>query len=175
MQYIQVCLVLIVASAYFLAVDACDGYKLKLKLEEDDPNNFIKFNDIDVQLTKDCFVVPKGCMKIEKEMGRCQVMYDIRKKGIVVPFKGEKNMCEEIEKMGKTPEAVEKLKEYNVVAKCPIPKMDSMCVPEESKMNVEQYKDKFRLAAGIYTGTVTVKCDCGTSAFKVSAEFKRGK
>ena len=50
-----------------------------------------------------------------------------------------------------------------------------MCIPDETKMSVDQYKDKFRLAAGAYTGTVTLKCDCGKSVFKLNAEFKRGK
>ena len=59
--------------AYELCFMLQDGYKLKMKFEEADPDNFIKMRDVDVQLTKDCFVVPKGCMNIGKQMGRCQV------------------------------------------------------------------------------------------------------
>ena len=50
-----------------------------------------------------------------------------------------------------------------------------MCIPEDTRISVEQYKDKFRLAAGVYTGTVTCKCDSGKTVYKISAEFKRGK
>ena len=40
-----------------------------------------------------------------------------------MPFKGEKDMCEEIEKAAKDPEAVEQMRKYNMPAKCPIPKV----------------------------------------------------
>jgi hypothetical protein len=49
------------------------------------------------------------------------------------------------------------------------------CAKKDESINISQYKDKFRLAAGQYTGTIKFECDSGNSCFKFDAEFKKGK
>ena len=49
------------------------------------------------------------------------------------------------------------------------------CSTKGEKIDLSSFKDKFRLAAGQYTGTVTLQCNSGTSCFKFDGEFKRGK
>jgi hypothetical protein len=49
------------------------------------------------------------------------------------------------------------------------------CSQKGEKIDVSSFKDKFRLAAGQYTGTVTLQANSGNSCFKFDIEFKRGK
>ena len=49
------------------------------------------------------------------------------------------------------------------------------CTSKGEKIDITSFKDKFRLAAGQYTGTITLQCNSGTSCFKFDGEFKRGK
>jgi len=50
-----------------------------------------------------------------------------------------------------------------------------VCSSKGEKIDISSYKDKFRLASGQYTGTITVQCNSGNSCFKFEGEFKRGK
>lgn len=50
-----------------------------------------------------------------------------------------------------------------------------ICAPEDQKLDVSSYKNKFRLAAGQYTGKITLDCNSGKSCFDFDLEFKRGK
>jgi hypothetical protein len=49
------------------------------------------------------------------------------------------------------------------------------CSAKGESFDIQSYKDKFRLAAGQYSGTITVQTNTGKSCFKFDAEFKRGK
>ncbi|XP_069683230.1 uncharacterized protein [Periplaneta americana] len=134
----------------------------------------IKLNNPKAVLSKDCYASAEGCVEITKDIKSCKLIYDVKKRGMMVPFKGEKDICEEMAKAAQDPEAQKKLKEKNISATCPV-KKSKMCAPLDEKMDVSKYKDKFRLAAGQYTGTVTLSCDSGESCFKFDVEFKRGK
>jgi len=48
------------------------------------------------------------------------VVYDVKKKGMMIPFKGEKDICEELATAAKDPTVKEKLKKYNLESGCPI-------------------------------------------------------
>jgi hypothetical protein len=48
------------------------------------------------------------------------VIYDVKKKGMMIPFKGEKDICEELATAAKDPTVAEKLKKYNIETSCPI-------------------------------------------------------
>jgi hypothetical protein len=50
-----------------------------------------------------------------------------------------------------------------------------ICAPEDQKFDVSSYKNKFRLAAGQYTGKITLDCNSGKSCYNFDIEFKRGK
>jgi len=47
-------------------------------------------------------------------------MYDVKKKGMMIPFKGEKDICEEIATAAKDPSVAEKMRKYNIETSCPI-------------------------------------------------------
>jgi hypothetical protein len=47
----------------------------------------------------------------------------------MVPFKGEKDVCEELEKNGKG-DVAKKLDQYKISKKCPISKVSSVCLPQ---------------------------------------------
>jgi hypothetical protein len=47
-------------------------------------------------------------------------MYDVKKRGMIVPFKGERDVCEELAKGSKEPETSQKLKQYHISPSCPI-------------------------------------------------------
>ena len=49
-----------------------------------------------------------------------QVVYDVKKKGMMIPFKGEKDICEELATAAKDPTAAKKLKDYKIETSCPI-------------------------------------------------------
>ncbi|KAJ4447659.1 hypothetical protein ANN_09666 [Periplaneta americana] len=153
-----------------------DGYKVKInKIEEcEKGKNVFKLDKPNALLSKDCFASADGCIDLTKDFESCKVVYDVKKRGMMVPFKGEKDVCEEIAKASQDPEAQKKLKEKNINPNCPIKKM-KLCAPPDEKVDVTKYKDKFRLAAGQYSGTITLVCDCGKSCYKFDVEFKRGK
>jgi hypothetical protein len=48
------------------------------------------------------------------------VTYDVKKKGMMVPFKGERDVCEEYEKACKESDTAARVKSYNLEMKCPI-------------------------------------------------------
>jgi hypothetical protein len=48
------------------------------------------------------------------------VLYDVKKKGMMIPFKGEKDICEELATYAKDPTVAEKLAKYNLEKSCPI-------------------------------------------------------
>jgi len=52
---------------------------------------------------------------------------------------------------------------------------NKICVPQDQKISVSSFKDKFPLAAGHYTGTLKFDCNSGKSCFTFDVEFKRGK
>jgi hypothetical protein len=47
-------------------------------------------------------------------------MYDVKRKGMMIPFKGEKDMCEELATATKNPDTAAELKKYNLDTHCPI-------------------------------------------------------
>jgi hypothetical protein len=48
------------------------------------------------------------------------VVYDVKKKGMMIPLKGEKDVCEELASASKDPNVAEKLTKYNLEKNCPI-------------------------------------------------------
>jgi len=59
-----------------------------------------------------------------------QVVYDVKKKGMMVPFKGEKDVCETLEGFGKKPDVKKKLQQYKISEKCPVAKVSSVYLPQ---------------------------------------------
>ncbi|KDR14704.1 uncharacterized protein LOC110834292 [Zootermopsis nevadensis] len=157
----------------FTSTEACDGYKIKINKLEPCAGNIFKLTNPKVDLTKACRAVITGCMDV-KGFSSCKVTYDIKKKGMMVPFKGEKDACEEIAKATKESDTASRLKKYNISPNCPIKSVNA-CSKEGESLDLSPYKDKFRLAAGQYTGTIGFDCDSGKSCFKFDVEFKRGK
>jgi hypothetical protein len=51
----------------------------------------------------------------------------------------------------------------------------NLCAKKGESLDISKYKDKFRLAAGQYTGTIKFECDSGKSCFAFDVEFKKGK
>jgi hypothetical protein len=49
-----------------------------------------------------------------------QVVYDVKKKGMMIPFKGEKNICEELATASQNPDVAADLVKYGVGTHCPI-------------------------------------------------------
>jgi hypothetical protein len=49
-----------------------------------------------------------------------QLTYDVKKRGMMVPFKGDRDVCEEFEKACKDSDTAGRLKKYNVAPTCPI-------------------------------------------------------
>jgi hypothetical protein len=47
-------------------------------------------------------------------------VYDVKKKGMMIPFKGEKNICEELATAAKDPDVAQKLEKNNIEKSCPI-------------------------------------------------------
>jgi len=47
-------------------------------------------------------------------------MYDVKKKGMMIPFKGEKDICQELATASKDPAVKEKLTKYDIESSCPI-------------------------------------------------------
>jgi hypothetical protein len=58
------------------------------------------------------------------------MIYEVKKKGMMVPFKGERDFCEELEKYGNDPDTEKRMKQYNIGTSCPIPAVSSVCLPQ---------------------------------------------
>lgn len=58
------------------------------------------------------------------------MIYDIKKKGMMVPFKGERDVCEELAKFSKDPDASKKMKEYKISSHCPVQPVSSVWLPQ---------------------------------------------
>jgi hypothetical protein len=172
----SVFIALCIFDTLFTSTEACDGYQIKLiKLEPCDGKGILKLsNNPKVELTKDCHLLLSGCGDLTTAVSTCKVVYDVKKKGMMVPFKGEKDVCETLEGFGKKPDVKKKLQQYKISEKCPVAKV-KVCSSKGEKIDISSYKDKFRLASGQYTGTITVQCNSGNSCFKFEGEFKRGK
>jgi len=48
----------------------------------------------------------------------------------MVPFKGEKDVCEVLEKWGKKPDVAKKLDQYKISKKCAVSAVSSVCLPQ---------------------------------------------
>jgi len=48
----------------------------------------------------------------------------------MVPFKGEKDVCEEVEKQSKDPKVAERMAYYKINRKCPMNAVSSVCLPQ---------------------------------------------
>jgi hypothetical protein len=48
----------------------------------------------------------------------------------MVPFKGEKDVCETLESFAKKPDVAQKLEQYKISKKCPVAKVSSVCLPQ---------------------------------------------
>ena len=59
-----------------------------------------------------------------------QLIYEVKKKGMITPFKGEKDVCETVEKFGKKPDVAQKMQQYKISKKCPMEKVSSVCLPQ---------------------------------------------
>jgi hypothetical protein len=46
----------------------------------------------------------------------------------MVPFKGEKDVCEEVEKQSKNKDVAQRMDFYKINRKCPIAKVSSVCL-----------------------------------------------
>lgn len=157
------------------STEACDGYKIKVnKLEPCDKSGTIKLTNPKVELMKDCHVMISGCADFTAGFSSLKLAYDVKKKGMMVPFKGERDACEELAKQSKQKDVADKLKQYKINKNCPVQAVKA-CSQKGEKIDVSSFKDKFRLAAGQYTGTVTLQANSGNSCFKFDIEFKRGK
>jgi hypothetical protein len=55
-------------------------------------------------------------------------MYDVKKRGMIVPFKGEKDVCDEIPKISKEPKASKLFKKYEISQNCPMKAVSITCV-----------------------------------------------
>jgi hypothetical protein len=49
-----------------------------------------------------------------------QLVYDVKKRGMMVPFKGEKDICQELAKASRDPTVAANLKKYNIGPTCPV-------------------------------------------------------
>lgn len=49
---------------------------------------------------------------------------------MITPFKGEKDVCETLEKYAKKPDVSQKLQQYKINKKCPVDKVSSVCLPQ---------------------------------------------
>jgi hypothetical protein len=58
------------------------------------------------------------------------VIYEVKKKGMITPFKGEKDVCETLEKFGKKPDVAARLDVHKINKKCPVDKVSSVCLPQ---------------------------------------------
>ncbi|PNF14027.1 hypothetical protein B7P43_G03565 [Cryptotermes secundus] len=159
----------------FTSTEACDGYKIKVnKLQPCDNSGIIKLINPKIVLSQDCFVSAVGCMENTKEFSSCKLAYDVKKRGMMIPIKGERDVCEELANASKNKTVAENLAKNNIPTSCPF-KKSKICAPEDQKLDVSSYKNKFRLAAGQYTGKITLDCNSGKSCFDFDLEFKRGK
>jgi hypothetical protein len=57
--------------------------------------------------------------------GFFQVVYDVNKKGMMIPFKGEKDICEELATASKNPAVATNLIKYNIGTRCPVKEVSS--------------------------------------------------
>jgi hypothetical protein len=55
-----------------------------------------------------------------------QLLYDVKKRGLMVPFKGEKNICQELETASRDPTVAANLKKYNIGPTCPVKKVSTL-------------------------------------------------
>jgi hypothetical protein len=46
---------------------------------------------------------------------------------MMVPFKGEKDVCETLAEFAKKPDVAKKLDQYKISKKCPVAKVSSVC------------------------------------------------
>jgi hypothetical protein len=61
------------------------------------------------------------------DVGICfEVVYDVKKRGMMIPFKGEKDICEELASASKDPTVAANLMKYNVGTSCPIKEVSVM-------------------------------------------------
>ena len=49
---------------------------------------------------------------------------------MMVPFKGEKDVCETLESFAKKPDVKQKLDQYKISPKCPVAKVSSVCLSQ---------------------------------------------
>jgi hypothetical protein len=49
------------------------------------------------------------------------------------------------------------------------------CSSKGEKIDISSLKDKLKIGAGQYTGTITVKSNSGSSCYKFDGELKHGK
>ena len=48
----------------------------------------------------------------------------------MVPFKGERDVCEELEKQSKNKDVAERMDFYKISKKCPVAKVSSVCLSQ---------------------------------------------
>jgi hypothetical protein len=53
-------------------------------------------------------------------------VYDVKKRGMMIPFKGEKDVCEELATASKNPSVAANLVKYNIGTSCPITEVSIM-------------------------------------------------
>lgn len=166
---------LCIFGTFFTSTDACDGYQIKLhKLESCDGKGTLKLTNPKASFTKDCHLLISGCADLTASFSSCKLVYEVKKKGMITPFKGEKDVCETVEKFGKKPDVAQKMQQYKISKKCPMEKVKA-CSTKGEKIDISSLKDKLRLGAGQYSGTITAQCNSGTTCFKFEGELKRGK
>lgn len=159
----------------FASTEACDGYKIQVnKLQPCDNSGTIKLINPKIELSQDCLVSAAGCVENTKEFSSCKLVYDVKKRGMMIPLKGERDICEELAKASKNETVATNLAKNNIPKTCPF-KASKFCAPQDQKFDVSNHKNKFRLAAGQYTGKITLDCNSGKSCYNFDVEFKRGK
>jgi hypothetical protein len=56
-----------------------------------------------------------------------QAIYDVKKRGMIVPFKGEKDVCDEVPKLAKDKKAGDLFTKYKIPTSCPFKAVSVTC------------------------------------------------
>ncbi|XP_014288520.1 uncharacterized protein [Halyomorpha halys] len=129
-----------------IKIDTCDGKPIKEWT----------LKDIGAELTEECHLRIKGCIKLHQELGDIKVEYKAIKNGMEVA-RGTEKVCG--------------IKLFDTVFQCPLAKDSDIC---STKSWVKELpKGMMSMAVGNIKGEAKVKSTAGVNCYKLSADVKR--
>ncbi|KAI4464036.1 sortilin related [Holotrichia oblita] len=148
-----------------------NGYTMKVNsIKNCGTNNVIQIDNFDIQLDKDCNVIPKGCVTITKPFKTANVHYTLTKPPMPA-LSGVTDVCSLVEG---NKSATDILSSFALPSKCPV-NAQKICGNGDKKINIGRYKSQLGYFAGNIKLRAEAKHDTGTSCLDVDIVLSRNR